>query len=241
MGPQRTDPLAELLRLGREALLDAWALVQPVDCYGCGAPDRACCDRCRAALGQLAAPVRVRCDADPGAPVWCAADYAGAVRGAILALKEQGRLDAARPLAPLLRAAVGAALDGPRAAPVRRADAALIPSSPRALARRGYAPLRVIATRARLPDARVLAVRHGWRAGSQKHRGRADRLAIGPLRFRSRGSLAGRAFLIIDDVATTGSTLRAATAAIREAGGEVLGCAVVAAPDLARRRLAGRS
>jgi len=247
MSPTRTAPLAAL----REALLDAWALLQPIDCLGCGAPDRACCRECRAAIRPVAA-VRVRCDADPGVPVWCAADYTGPVRGAVLALKEAGRVDAARVLAPLLRAAVAGAVAAAAevaARPVavgsdirpaaadssRRVELVRVPTTRRALARRGHDPLALIVARARLPSSRILAPRHTWAAGEQKQRGRAGRLAAQVDRFRARGNLLGRAFLLVDDVATTGATLTAACRAIRAAGGEVLGCAVVAAPDLVRR------
>ena len=223
----------------REALLDAWALLQPIDCLGCGAPDRACCASCRDAI-RAGAPVVVRCDADPGAPVWCAADYAGAVRGAVLSLKEAGRVDAARPLAPLLRAAVVAALragaDAHRAPPGSwRVELVPIPTTRRALARRGHDPLRCIVARARLPSSRVLAPVRTWTSGEQKRRGRAGRLAARTGRFRARGRLDGRAFLLVDDLATTGATLAAACDAVRAAGGVVIGCAVVAAPDLTRR------
>lgn len=229
-----------------EAVRDAWALVQPIDCLGCGAPDRACCAACRAAIRPGAA-ARIRCDATLGVPVWCAADYAGPVRGAVLSLKEMGRVDAARVLAPLLRAAVAGAIVGvgesglaPAHVPApRRVELAPIPTTHRALARRGHDPLRLIVARARLPASRILLARRGWSAGEQKRRDRAGRLGVQAWRFQARGRLDGRAFILVDDLATTGATLAVAVAAIVAAGGTVLGCAVVAAPSFELRAKRG--
>lgn len=235
------DLLPVLRDLVRESMLDAWALLQPIDCLGCGAPDRACCGDCRSSLRPGVAR-RIRCDVDPGAPVWCAADYTGPIRGAILALKEDGRLDAARHLAPLLRAAIAGALGELRrhAAPAstdRRLELAPMPTTRRALARRGHDPLRGILAAARLPASRVLAPRRQWLAGEQKARNRAGRLAAAGDRFRATRRLDGRAFLLIDDLATTGASLTAAAAAIRAAGGDVLACVVVAGPQFDRRSI----
>jgi predicted amidophosphoribosyltransferase len=212
------------------ALLDAWALVQPVDCLGCGAPDRALCRTCRAAIRP--APALVTCDAPPGVPVIAAADYAGPVRGALLALKEDARLDAARSLAELLAAALRT-LSRQLPPPQRVAEVAWIPSRRSALRRRGYDPVHEILSAARIPTARVLAARPGERA--QKSLARHDRLAARE-RFRARGDLAGRRFVLVDDVVTTGSTLADGVRAIRSAGGAVIAAVALAAPDLDTRR-----
>jgi len=215
----------------RDAVLDAWALIQPVDCLGCGAPDRAICATCTIAFSDPG-PTRVRCDVDPGVPVVAAADYEGVARSALLALKDAGRTDAARMLARLLPAAITTAL----AAEPPGVEIAWTPSRPAALRRRGFDPVREIVGAARLPASRVLAAR--WRTRSQKTLGRAERLAAGE-RFRARRRLDGRRFVLVDDVVTTGSTLAACAEAIRAAGGEVVAAIAVCAPDLDRRAIRG--
>ncbi|MHB1173106.1 MAG: hypothetical protein ACYCZY_11580, partial [Lacisediminihabitans sp.] len=62
-----------------DAVQDAWAVLMPVDCAGCGADGRALCQAC---LAQLAAVPERRELAD-GTPVVTALRYEGAVRRTI--------------------------------------------------------------------------------------------------------------------------------------------------------------
>src|SRR5699024_9479111 len=89
----------------RRALAAGLSLVLPADCAGCGAWDAAVCDDCRELVATT--PVRsdwdapmlsMPADAGPLLPVWSLADYAGPVRGLVLAWKRTGRLDVARVL-----------------------------------------------------------------------------------------------------------------------------------------------
>jgi len=216
-----------MIALVRGALLDAWAVVQPIECLGCAAPDRSICPACTAGLAAQR-PVGVRCDVDPGVPVVVAADYDSVAGRALLALKDDGRIDAARRLAPLLRAALAAALAG--CAP--GVEAAWVPSRPAALRRRGFDPVLELLIAARVPGSRVLAAR--WSAPSQKSLGRAERIA-GADRLHARGRLRGRRFVLVDDVATTGATLAAGAGAIRAAGGELVAAVALCAPERGRR------
>lgn len=84
----------------RDALLDALAVLLPVECAGCGADDRALCDECGAALAA-----DVSCRDVGGLRVWSGLRYDGVARSVVLALKRDGRTDAARALAPALAAA----------------------------------------------------------------------------------------------------------------------------------------
>ena len=198
-----------------DLLLDALAILFPVDCAGCGAPDRSVCRECRAALGP---PLQTQL---PGLLVASACVYDGVVRELVLALKEGGRTDVAAALAaavaPLLGAASGA-LD---------CELALVPSSREARRRRGYDPVALLVTRAGYRVRPVLRVARETAAQKTLDiAGRADNSA-GSL--ESLADLSGRRFVVVDDVLTTGATLKEASRALLEAGAEVIGAVTLAA------------
>jgi competence protein ComFC len=91
------------------------------------------------------------------------------------------------------------------------------PTSARRVRRRGYdqaeAIARAIARQLGVPCRRLLYRAHG---GPQTGKSRADRLA-GPA-FRARQPRSGLSVLVVDDVVTTGATLRTAAEALRSAG-----------------------
>ncbi|MBM7504204.1 ComF family protein [Agromyces aurantiacus] len=206
----------------REALLDALALVLPVACAGCGAPDRSVCGACRAALEPAAAPVE-----RPGIRAWAGLSYAGAAARAIRSFKDDGRTDAAPALAPALRAALAAAC----AEPVRpgRLEVAVVPSTAAARRARGYDPVRLLVRHAGFRSANVLrALDRADQAGL----GRAERRANAARSLTAVRPLSGGRFVLVDDVVTTGSTLADAVRAIRSAGGDVAAIAVLAQTPL---------
>lgn len=206
------------------ALLDAWAVLQPVECAGCGAPDRAICERCR---GDLVPAVRSRSIDGLGPTVIAASTYDGALRRLLLAGKDHGRTDALRALGPMLAAAVGEAAAA--ATGVGPLEVAWVPSTRAALRRRGFDPVLVALRSARIPRSRVLSA-----LGTQQQKAldRDRRLAGAPGRLRPVGSLRGRRFLLVDDVVTTGATVRAAVDAIRLGGGDVLAVCCLGTVDL---------
>lgn len=205
----------------RAALLDAWALVMPVDCAGCGAHDRAVCAACCTAF--VAAPTSH--PVSDGTPAVCALEYRDEVRQAILAFKEHGRTDVARRLGPALAAAIAQAV-AEAAHGETQLEALLVPSSRAAFRRRGYDPVRLLARAAGVRAVRELAVAR--RSGVQKKLDIAGRASNRLGAFRATRSLAGRRFLILDDVLTTGATLTEAARAVRAAGGEVVAFATLA-------------
>ncbi|MBX9472775.1 ComF family protein [Microcella sp.] len=208
-----------------QAFADAWALVAPVDCAGCGATDRAICPTC--ALGLRSRPLLGELELHTSTlPVTAALPYDGVARRVLLAFKEEGRTELARPLAGLLSTAVELAC---RAS---LADLLVpVPGSWAAAGRRGFDPVALIARRAGLVVTPALrAVRGG--AEPQKSRGLADRLAAASSaapRWRVSPRMRGCRVVLVDDVVTSGATLRAAVLALREAGAEVAGCAAIAA------------
>ena len=183
------------------AILDALAVLLPVDCGGCGAADRAVCAACLATLDRP--PIESR--TPRGLLVRSAVRYEGVARALILALKERDRTDVARPLArhlaPLL----------PPALPL-----VAVPPSVAAWRRRGYDPVRLLVRR---PTLRVLRVARA--TGVQKSLGVDERAANRAGSLRATRSLGGLRVAIVDDVVTTGATLDEAVRAIQLAGGEV--------------------
>ncbi|MDQ6849325.1 MAG: ComF family protein [Actinomycetota bacterium] len=187
-------------------------LVLPRTCVGCGASDGPLCVRC-VGLELL------RADGDP--PVAAAGAYDATLRKALLAYKERDRRDLAR------------ALGGQLARAVRVYPACVlvpVPSSAAARRLRGGDHIlrlaRIAARDARTSVATPLClVRRVRDSAGLDPAARAANLAGAMVARRSAGTPA----VIVDDIATTGSTLREAARALREAGWEVRGAAVVAA------------
>jgi predicted amidophosphoribosyltransferase len=214
-------PLPSRLATAVSALAD---LVLPADCAGCGAPDPPWCATCRTALGSSTAP-----ELPGGPPVIAAGHYTGPLRTALLRYKERGRRDLARSLA--------ARMVGPLRALVPP-DGELVwlvpaPSRPAvARARGGDHVLRLCrALSGQCSDVRVA------------HPLRLDRRAIDSVGLdaaQRAANLAGRIsvrrgrlppgpgrVLIVDDVLTTGATLRECRSALVGAGTRAAGALVL--------------
>jgi predicted amidophosphoribosyltransferase len=183
------------------AILDALAVLLPVDCAGCGAADRSVCPAC---LEAIAGPP-IDSITPTGLAVRSALRYEGTARALLLALKEHNRTDLARPLARKLAPLLNTGL-----------PLVAVPPSPAAWRRRGYDPVRLLVRRTTL---RVLRVARETEA--QKGLGLDERVANRAGFLRATRSLVGVRVAIVDDVMTTGATLDEAARAIRSAGGEV--------------------
>lgn len=206
----------------RSSLLDAWSVVLPVECAGCGLADRALCEQCRALLAPRVFATEI------GALMTTSAlRYEGPARLVIVAMKEQGRTDVAGPLGAALSAALSAAL----AASAGSIELATVPGSRAAYRRRGYDPVALLLRRAGAPRAARVLVR--VRATErQKTLDRAARGVNLAGSLRASRPLSGRRFLLVDDVATTGATLLEAARAVRAGGGIVTGAVVLATTPL---------
>jgi predicted amidophosphoribosyltransferase len=230
-----------LLHTG-EALLAATDLVLPGGCAGCGAPGPVLCPSCRRDLSRPpreAWPVPV----PPGLPPpWAVAPYAGTVRAALVAYKEDGRVALLRPLGSALAGAVGAAV---AVEPGERLVLVPVPSRAAAVRSRGrdhvhrLARAAAVALRAAGVQAQVVrGLRQVRVPADQSGLGAADRAAnlSGALTARREAlpALDRTTVVVVDDVLTTGSTLAESARALRVAGIEPQAVAVVAATRRSR-------
>jgi len=206
--------------LVRTALADALALLLPVACAGCDAPDTGLCTECLSLLRP--APRSRRID---GETVWSGLAFDGVPARVLRALKTDGRTGLARRLAPALGAGVRRAAGGEPVLVVP------VPTSAEAFRRRGYRVPDLIARRAGLETAPLLTVAR--RTADQRGLDRDARRSNVAGAFTVRGvPRNGCRVVIVDDVVTTGATLVEAARVLRGAGVEVVGCAAVAATPL---------
>jgi ComF family protein len=213
--------LPDLVRI---ALADALALLLPVDCAGCEAPDTTLCADCLEMLRP--APHSRRID---GEPVWSGLAFDGVPARVLRAVKEDGRTGLARHLAAALAESVR------RASSSGSVVVVPIPTTAAAFRRRGYRVPDLVARRAGLEVLPLLKVAR--RTADQRGLDRDARRSNVAGAFAVRGTLpAGRRVVIVDDVVTTGATLAEAARVLRAAGVEVAGCAAVAATPLRGRR-----
>jgi len=241
-------------------LHDSLAILLPVSCVACGQADRRICAPCRAQLEPVVtvhaishASNHSSAHAPPEFLVASAGPFGGpigaVVASAIHALKEEYRTGVAHDLAPRLRASVNQILEtcsadlGVGAGPHSESHAGVLfvapPSSRVNFQARGFEPIELLARRARIPLSRELrAVRARVDQTDLGVREREDNMRGSMV---ARRPLSGASVVLIDDLMTTGATLREMARAIRAAGGRVLGAATVAhTPRRHPRRIRSR-
>jgi predicted amidophosphoribosyltransferase len=202
-------------------------LVLPLECGGCGAPSTRWCDACAQALAVRAdQPLLITPRLDPGVPVFSLGRHAGVRRAAIIALKERGRSELARPLG----AALGMGLRQLIAWGIVETPLTLVPGPTRrsAARRRGGDPVTRMALTASAPGVVVV----------QALRMRAfTRDSVGLSAGARQANIAGRVrmcrpvtgeVVLVDDVVTTGATACESVRVLQTAGASVAAVLAVA-------------
>jgi len=200
----------------RHPLVTIAHMLFQIRCAGCK------CTTCRFALVS-----RIPQPANHG--VHAAVPYTGRARAVILGLKYRNRRQVVRHLAGLVVNRIVANGDH------RGFD--VVTWSPTTEARRrdrgfdqGELIARYVARQLGVPCRRLLE-RDARRGPAQTGRSRSDRLE-GP-GFSARPRLDGRRVLVVDDVVTTGATLRASAAALTSAGAQNVALYAVASTPAA--------
>ena len=190
-------------------------------CASCASSDDLLCRSCRFALAATMAVTTA-------GGITAALPFEGAARNAVLALKYRNRRSVAQHLAGIMVRRLQLGARG-----MRRFDVVTwAPTSTARARRRGYDQAELLAREVAkvlgVPCRRLLYRTHGE---PQTGRTRMQRLA-GPA-FRVRPVRTGLRVLVVDDVVTTGATLRSAERALRAAGVDVVrlvGAAAALAP-----------
>jgi predicted amidophosphoribosyltransferase len=224
-----------LVRAGAEVAEAAVELLLDGRCAGCGRPGRGVCPPCRRAVEAGRVAPRVR--AGIATPLWSAGDYVEPLPDLIAQAKDHARW----PVITLLGARLALAVAG-LADQVGATGPGLLvpfPSQPAVVRRRGLDFTRALAEAAAAWLGRVglaarvhRGLRHARVVRDQSHLTTEDRqanlagsLVAGPL------PAAGWLF-VVDDVVTTGASLREAVRALAQAGRPADGLATVAATVL---------
>ena len=211
----------------KQVLDSALNLIFPINCLGCSAEGAYICDDCMKAAPRLRPPCCAYC-AQPSSATpcrWCRASplgldgitapflMEGVVRDAVLQLKYQQ----VRGLAPMLADPMEKAWRAKNLSP----DLVMpVPLHRRRLRQRGYNQSALLAQSL----SKTLEIPFDQSAltrtrdtGPQVGLTRSERDLNVNGAFHCNGSVAGKAVLIVDDVATTGSTLAACADALRKA------------------------
>ena len=211
-------------------------LIFPRRCLGCGGLGSYFCPACQLTVEPILLPFCPRCGTpiDPllplchcqgnAIPVVAAGVFTGPLREAVHRLKYNGQTAGGPALAELLRPCLSLAAGNSLLVPV-----ALHPAR---LRERGYNQSAILARALAAAPGQLAegALRRVRRTDAQASLSASERARNVDGAFRADPRIcAGRAIILIDDVCTTGATLRAAAEALRDAGAAEVSAAVLAA------------
>lgn len=213
----------------------ATELFIPKHCLVCGATGcvSGLCRVCRRIAGlKLARPQAVP-DLDFQVPVYAAGEYDGVLARCLLGYKEHLRTDIRDILASGLARSISVYTQHQPVVLVP------VPSSPKSVARRGFSPAldlthhasRILRTEHDVVVAEVIGRKNRvFPQRAQKQLGRYDRQQQIKNRLKIIGNfdVGDAPCVVVDDVTTTGASLKEATRVLEDAGAQILGCATVA-------------
>ncbi len=205
-------------------------LLFPQWCVGCGREGGYICPACLDSLSPITPPICPQCGRpSPGGALCASCEgataaidgirapfiFGGVLRRAIHEFKYRNLRDAAAPLAAMLA-------DYLVLNPLPADVLVPVPLHRRRLRERGYNQAGLLARQlgrlAGLPVAGDCLVRRGDTPPQARAEGIEARRQHVAGAFAADGRLAGRRVLLIDDVTTSGATLNAAAAALKDAG-----------------------
>lgn len=203
---------------------DFASLLLGTRCLVCGASAVACCPVCRERI-SCKEPHRVRRCGLP-VPTWAANPYRPELARLIPAFKDDGAWSLAKLLSCRLAKAVMACR------PPSETILVPVPSRPAAVHRRGidhtWMLARQVSRALGIETARLLRRLNGGDA--QRLQGRAGRERLSKSRFL--GTACRAPVIIIDDVVTTGTSLKVSCEAMRHGGAMVIAAAVIGDANL---------
>lgn len=221
-------------------MIDAWLdLLHGGTCAGCDRPGRSWCVGCEDRLPRRAVEVRPTPCPDGLVRCFAAGEYADVLRRLVLAHKERAVFALAAPLGRALAVPLALARD-----PDHLTLLVPVPSTRAVVRRRGQDPLLRVARQAARPlgpgvrvapllGSRTRVLDQSGLAADERRSNRHGSMRLRP-DVRARLAATGRpvSVIVVDDVLTTGSTVREAQRALEQGGLAVRAVAVVAATRL---------